>query len=184
MHATKQVGVGFVEPGLSCPSLDPSQANTPKMYSTASLSPSSVFPILYPASSAQKKRRSSAISHHPSSHLPSSVPDLLCRAPLFSAPPLRAHALLGHSQAGSSLRHPRTVAHLRQVSWPRQGLTHAVRDDTFLSIVGLRGKCWPEYCNAGNALSPWEIRDLMASLHWSIQSSRWEAPDGTSKSCF
>jgi hypothetical protein len=38
------------------------------------------------------------------------------------------------------------------VSWPRQGLTHAVRDDTFLSIVGLRGKCWPEYCNAGNAL--------------------------------
>ena len=59
-----------------------------------------------------------------------------------------------------------------------------MRDDAFLSIVGLRGKFWPEYYDAGNSLSLWEIRDLMASLHRSIQSSRWEAPDGTSKSCF
>ncbi|WVZ66766.1 hypothetical protein U9M48_015947 [Paspalum notatum var. saurae] len=36
----------------------------------------------------------------------------------------------------------------------------------FLSAatVGRRGKCWPEYCDEGNPLRPWEIRDLVASL--------------------
>ncbi|KAL6657012.1 hypothetical protein ACP70R_004792 [Stipagrostis hirtigluma subsp. patula] len=27
-----------------------------------------------------------------------------------------------------------------------------------------RGKCWPEYCEDGNQLSLWEIRDLVTSL--------------------
>ncbi|CAL5061467.1 unnamed protein product [Urochloa decumbens] len=30
--------------------------------------------------------------------------------------------------------------------------------------VGRRGKCWPEYCDGGNALTPWAIRDLVKSL--------------------
>ena len=52
----------------------------------------------------------------------------------------------------------------------RQGLARAMlgdaagADDAFLSTVGRRGKCWPEYCDDGNELSPWEIRDLVASL--------------------
>ncbi|CAD6216992.1 unnamed protein product [Miscanthus lutarioriparius] len=47
----------------------------------------------------------------------------------------------------------------------RQGLVRAMLgDDAFLSTVGRRGKCWPEYCDDGNELSPWEIRDLVASL--------------------
>jgi len=47
----------------------------------------------------------------------------------------------------------------------RQGLARAMLgDDAFLSTVGRRGKCWPEYCDDGNELSPWEIRDLVASL--------------------
>ena len=37
-------------------------------------------------------------------------------------------------------------------------------DVAFFSGVGRRGKCWPEFCNDGNALSPWEVRDLVASL--------------------
>jgi ribonuclease T2 len=47
----------------------------------------------------------------------------------------------------------------------RQGLARAMLGaDAFLSAVGRRGKCWPEYCDDGNELSPWEIRDLVASL--------------------
>ncbi|CAL5061466.1 unnamed protein product [Urochloa decumbens] len=33
-----------------------------------------------------------------------------------------------------------------------------------ISAVGRRGKCWPEYCDDGNALRPWAIRDLVRSL--------------------
>ncbi|CAN6219613.1 unnamed protein product [Urochloa humidicola] len=33
-----------------------------------------------------------------------------------------------------------------------------------VSAMGLRGKCWPEYCDDGNALSPWKIRDLVKAL--------------------
>ncbi|TKW36018.1 hypothetical protein SEVIR_2G412700v4 [Setaria viridis] len=50
----------------------------------------------------------------------------------------------------------------------RYGLARAVLgDDAFFSIVGRRGRCWPQYCGGDyddNALRPWEIRDLIASL--------------------
>ncbi|TKW36015.1 hypothetical protein SEVIR_2G412400v4 [Setaria viridis] len=48
-----------------------------------------------------------------------------------------------------------------------QGLARAVLGEdaaALFSAVGRRGRCWPEYCNDGNTLSPWEIRDLVASL--------------------
>ncbi|KAG2646986.1 ribonuclease 1-like [Panicum virgatum] len=35
----------------------------------------------------------------------------------------------------------------------------------FSGAVGRRGKCWPEFCDDGNALSLWEVRDLVASLN-------------------
>ncbi|KAL6657013.1 hypothetical protein ACP70R_004793 [Stipagrostis hirtigluma subsp. patula] len=47
------------------------------------------------------------------------------------------------------------------------GVARAVLgDDAFLAGAGLgrRGKCWPEYCDDGNGLKPWEIRDLVTSL--------------------
>lgn len=47
------------------------------------------------------------------------------------------------------------------------GLARAVlgADDAFLAAVGRRGKCWPEYCgDGGQPLSPWDVRDLVASL--------------------
>jgi len=59
--------------------------------------------------------------------------------------------------------------------WPNYATCHG-RDDDAFSIVGRRGKCWPEYCEEedGNALSPWEIRDLVASLarNWPTLSCR------------
>ncbi|PAN14992.1 hypothetical protein PAHAL_2G456700 [Panicum hallii] len=61
--------------------------------------------------------------------------------------------------------------------WPNYAQCHGGDDDaSFFSIVGRRGKCWPEYCERedGNALSPWEIRDLVASLgrNWPTLSCR------------
>ncbi|KAF0906875.1 hypothetical protein E2562_013267 [Oryza meyeriana var. granulata] len=37
-----------------------------------------------------------------------------------------------------------------------------------------RQKCWPEYCNDGNQLNPWEIKDLVAELdsHWPTLSCK------------
>jgi ribonuclease T2 len=51
----------------------------------------------------------------------------------------------------------------------RQGLARAVLGEDVAALssssaVGRRGRCWPEYCDDGNTLSPWEIRDLVASL--------------------
>ncbi|CAN6206181.1 unnamed protein product [Urochloa humidicola] len=66
--------------------------------------------------------------------------------------------------------------------WPnyancRRGGHHHQQDDEDLagtmlgddvaavfSAVGRRGKCWPEYCDDGNALTPWAIRDLVSPL--------------------
>ncbi|GJN33189.1 hypothetical protein PR202_gb21759 [Eleusine coracana subsp. coracana] len=50
------------------------------------------------------------------------------------------------------------------------GLARAVLGDSaLLSVAGLgrRGKCWPEYCDDGNSLQPWEIRDLLKQLEQS-----------------
>ncbi|OEL21641.1 Ribonuclease 1 [Dichanthelium oligosanthes] len=48
----------------------------------------------------------------------------------------------------------------------QQGLACAVLGDDALlaTAVGRRGKCWPQFCDNNNPLSPWEIRDLVASL--------------------
>ncbi|XP_062190097.1 ribonuclease 1-like [Phragmites australis] len=47
----------------------------------------------------------------------------------------------------------------------RHGVARAaLGDDALLSIVGRRGRCWPQYCDDGNPLQLWEIRDLVASL--------------------
>ncbi|CAL5071627.1 unnamed protein product [Urochloa decumbens] len=62
--------------------------------------------------------------------------------------------------------------------WPNYAKCHGGDDDgqarravlgddaaaASLSGVGRRGKCWPQYCDDENALSPWAIRDLVASL--------------------
>ncbi|KAL6841727.1 hypothetical protein ACP4OV_028239 [Aristida adscensionis] len=42
-------------------------------------------------------------------------------------------------------------------------------DGAFFSIAGAgglgrRGRCWPQFCDDGNPLRAWEIRDLVASL--------------------
>jgi ribonuclease T2 len=45
-----------------------------------------------------------------------------------------------------------------------------------LSILGLerRGRRWPQYCDDGDALHPWEIRDLVGSLdkNWGTLSCK------------
>ncbi|KAF8668830.1 hypothetical protein HU200_052031 [Digitaria exilis] len=50
-------------------------------------------------------------------------------------------------------------------------LTRAALGDVdvvfFLSRRRGKKKCWPEYCDDGNTLSPWEIRDLVASMETS-----------------
>lgn len=48
--------------------------------------------------------------------------------------------------------------------------------DALLSAVGRRGRCWPEYCDEGNPLEIWEIRDLLASLNrnWPTLSCKSE----------
>ncbi|CAL5085772.1 unnamed protein product [Urochloa decumbens] len=66
--------------------------------------------------------------------------------------------------------------------WPNYAKCHGGDDDglarravlgddsaaAFLSgsagRVGRRGRCWPQYCDDENALSPWAIRDLVSSL--------------------
>ncbi|TVU37733.1 hypothetical protein EJB05_11082 [Eragrostis curvula] len=37
-------------------------------------------------------------------------------------------------------------------------------DGGVISMVGRRGRCWPQFCDDGNELRPWEIRDLIKSL--------------------
>ncbi|KAF8668832.1 hypothetical protein HU200_052033 [Digitaria exilis] len=56
--------------------------------------------------------------------------------------------------------------------WPNYAHCHRRGDDDVFSILGLerRGRCWPQYCGGdddgddGGKLSPWAIRDLVASL--------------------
>jgi ribonuclease T2 len=60
----------------------------------------------------------------------------------------------------------------------RHGLARAVLGDDALllaaSMVGRQGRCWPQFCDDDNVLSPWEIRDLVASLgrSWPTLSCR------------